>query len=296
MLSNKTITIIGCGLIGSSLARSIKKSGLVKRVNICDSDSATVRTCTELQLADFASTSYSETIIDADIIIIATPVASYAHIAENIAPHLKAGAIISDVGSVKVATIEQITRYIPPTSHPYVPAHPIAGTENSGINAGFAELFEDKWCIITTQQQQATTTAQQNAVTIIKQLWQKICKSRVTIMDAEHHDMVLAITSHLPHMCAYTAIKTAADIGNELEREVIQYSASGFRDFTRVAASDPTMWRDIMLENKQAIIAISNQFIADFKALQTMIIDDDHQGIEAMLSQSRSIRRALKDS
>jgi cyclohexadieny/prephenate dehydrogenase len=222
----------------------------------------------------------------ADLVVFATPLSAYAEIAERIAPALEPDAIVTDVGSVKEGAIRDIAPALPKTVH-FVPGHPVAGTEHSGPEAGFAELFHDRWCILTPPP--GTSPA---AVAKVTGLWES-AGMRVTTMAADHHDKVLAVTSHLPHLIAYTIVGTATDLADDLRSEVIAFSAGGFRDFTRIAASDPVMWRDIFLANREAVLEILQRFSEDLTALQRAIRRGEAEQLEARFTQTRAIRRSI---
>ena len=236
--------------------------------------------------ADAPLEDLASTVFDADLIIICTPVGACSEVAKVIAPHLKAQAIVSDVGSVKAAVIAQILPHLPKDIH-FIPAHPIAGTEFSGPDAGFASLFQNRWCILTPLE-----NTQEDKVEKLAAFWRSI-GARVEEMSAQHHDKVLALTSHLPHLIAYNIVGTADDFGEQTRSEVIKFSASGFRDFTRIAASDPIMWRDIFLNNRDAVLEMLGRFNEDLSALQRMIRHGDGDGLSAFFTRTRAIRRSI---
>ncbi|NVJ92162.1 MAG: prephenate/arogenate dehydrogenase family protein [Methylocystaceae bacterium] len=280
------ITIIGIGLIGSSLALSAKKTGSVRHITVCDINKAHREEALELGLADETTGDFIEAVKDADLVVICTPSGSCGTVASAIAPGLKDGAIVSDVGSVKQAIIHDVAQHLPDGVH-FVPAHPIAGTEHSGPSAGFAELFEGRWLILTPP-----AGTDEDAIKKVSTLWERT-GSNIEIMDAQHHDMVLAITSHLPHLIAYTIVGTADDLGDHLKKEVIKFSASGFRDFTRIAASDPVMWRDVFLNNKEAVLEILQRFTEDLTFLQRAIRWGEGDKLEELFKRTRKIRREI---
>ena len=247
------ITLIGIGLIGSSLAHIIRREGLAKTIVISTRSEATLNRARELNLGDDYVLDAGEAVKDADLVIVSVPVGSSEAVAKSIGPFLKIGAVVTDVGSTKASVVAQMTPHIPSTAH-FIPGHPIAGTEKSGPDAGFADLFQNRWCILTPPA--GTNEAEIEKLT---RFWQA-CGSKVDRMDPEHHDLVLAIVSHLPHLIAYNIVGTADDLQTVTESEVIKYSASGFRDFTRLAASDPTMWRDVCLHNRDAIMEMLSRF------------------------------------
>jgi len=283
-----TLAIVGLGLIGSSLARAAIKSGAVARVIAIDTDKETAAKAVPLGVAHEAGTSLALA-ASANIIVLATPVGAMPRAAAALIPHLKPGAILTDVGSVKTALVEAITPLLP-AGIAYVPAHPIAGTEFSGIEAGFAELFNGRWCILTP-----TETTPSTATDTIRALWEAT-GSRVAVMTAEHHDNVLAITSHLPHLIAYTIVGTAFGLEQSEQAEVMQYSAGGFRDFTRIAASDPVMWRDIFLNNKDAVLEMLGRFTEDLSTLQRAIRFGDGAALEEHFRRTRAIRKGVVEA
>ncbi len=280
---------IGIGLIGSSVARAMRRVGLAGTYVACDKNPKHVRAAVKLGVADEATSNYAKAVAGADLIVLATPVGTNGEIARVIAPHLKKGAIVTDVGSVKRMVIDAVAPHIPKDVH-FVPAHPIAGTEHSGPEAGFAELFENRWSIITPPKRTSAKAAAK-----IAELWRKM-GAKVDTMDPDHHDMVLAITSHLPHLIAYTIVGTATDLSGDLKQEVIKYSASGFRDFTRIAASDPIMWRDVFLNNREAVLEILQRFTEDLTAMQRAIRKGDGATLEDHFARTRAIRRSIIDA
>jgi len=280
------ITFIGIGLIGSSLARSVKKTGSAGHITVCDINKAYRDKAVELGFADEATGDFVEAVKDADLVIICTPPGACGDVTAAFAPGLKDGAIVSDVGSVKQAIIHDVCQHLPDGVH-FVPAHPIAGTEHSGPQAGFAELFDGRWLILTPP-----AGTDEDAIKKVSAMWER-AGSQIEIMDAQHHDMVLAITSHLPHLIAYTIVGTADDLGEHLKREVIKFSASGFRDFTRIAASDPVMWRDVFLNNKEAVLEILQRFSEDLTFLQRAIRWGEGDKLEELFTRTRKIRREI---
>ncbi len=281
-----TVALIGVGLIGSSLARVMRREGLAGRIVGCARTRRTRTKCRELGLVDATFASPRQAAKGADLIIICSPVSTYGAIGEAMAPSLKPGAIVTDVGSVKRAVIDALAPHITDGVH-LVPGHPVAGTEHSGPEAGFAELFEGRWTILTPAE--GTNPA---AVRSITELWQR-AGSRVEIMDADHHDLVLAVTSHLPHLIAYNIVGTAADLESVTESEVFKYSAGGFRDFTRIAASDPVMWRDVFLHNRDAVLEMLGRFNEDLSALQRAIRWGQGDALEDLFARTRAIRRGV---
>ena len=279
------VALIGLGLIGSSLAHAIKRHRLAETIAGYDSSEAVRRRASELELAAVAS-SAADAAKGADLVILCSPVGSYKEIAAAIGAHLKPGAILSDVGSVKSAVIRDVTPFIPEGVH-FLPAHPIAGTEESGPDAGFASLFDHRWCIITP-----APGADEAAVAKLKQFWEG-CGSQVEVMDAGHHDLVLAMTSHVPHLIAYNIVGTAHDLEKVTETEVIKFSAGGFRDFTRIAASDPIMWRDVFLNNREAVLEVLGRFNEDLSQLQRSVRDGNGQALFELFTRTRAIRRSI---
>lgn len=283
------IALIGIGLIGSSLARVIRRDGLAGHIAVGDIDSAHCAKALELGIADGAGEDVAEAARDADLVIICSPIGTYASIAETIAPVLKPGAILSDVGSVKQAVVRDLSPHVPEGVH-LIPAHPVAGTEHSGPESGFPELFDGRWCVLTPPD-----GADEAAVEKVAALWRS-ARSMIEIMDPEHHDQVMAVTSHLPHLIAYTIVGTATDLEKSLRNEVIKFSASGFRDFTRIAASDPVMWRDVFLNNQDAVLEILQRFNEDLTAMQRAIRWGEAETLHELFSRTREIRRGVIDA
>ncbi len=280
------VALIGIGLIGSSLARVIRQNGLADHIAIATRSSETLERAHQLGLGDSYTTLNAEAVRDADLVILSVPVGSCERVAHEIARDLKEGAIVTDVGSTKRSVIAQMQPWLPDKVH-FIPGHPVAGTEQSGPDAGFAELFVNRWCILTP-----APDCQPEAVARLKAFWQA-CGSRVETMDPDHHDKVLAIVSHLPHIIAYNIVGTADDVETVTKSEVIKYSASGFRDFTRLAASDPTMWRDVCLHNKDAILEMLARFSEDLASLQRAIRWSDGDTLFDLFNRTRSIRRSI---
>ncbi len=280
------ITLIGIGLIGSSLAHIIRREGLAKTITISTRSEATLNRARELNLGDKYLLDAGEAVKDADLIIVSVPVGSSEEVAKSIGPLLKIGAVVTDVGSTKASVVAQMAPHIPATAH-FIPGHPIAGTEKSGPDAGFADLFQNRWCILTPPP--GTDEVQIEKLT---HFWQA-CGSKVDRMDPEHHDLVLAIVSHLPHLIAYNIVGTADDLETVTESEVIKYSASGFRDFTRLAASDPTMWRDVCLHNRDAILEMLSRFSEDLASMQRAIRWGDGDALFDLFTRTRNIRRSI---
>jgi cyclohexadieny/prephenate dehydrogenase len=280
------VALIGIGLIGSSLARVIRKKKLAHVVVACARRRATLDAAQALALADEVTTDPAQAAKGADLVVICTPISAYREIGRRIGPVLEPGAIVTDVGSVKEAVIRDLEPSLPPGVH-FVPGHPVAGTEYSGPEAGFAELFQDRWCILTP-----LPHGDGEALERVARLWRAAGMKTVT-MDAAHHDKVLAITSHLPHLIAYTIVGTATDLEESLKSEVIKFSAGGFRDFTRIAASDPVMWRDIFLNNREAVLEMLQRFTEDLTALQRAIRWGEGAKLEDLFMRTRAIRRSI---
>jgi cyclohexadieny/prephenate dehydrogenase len=281
-----TIALVGIGLIGSSIAREIKDKGLAGSVTVSSRSAATLKRAQELGLGDCYTTSAADAVKDADLVIVSVPVGASGAVAAEIATNLKPGAIVTDVGSTKGSVIAQMAPHIPQGVH-FIPGHPIAGTEYSGPDAGFIGLFKGRWCILTPLPETDET-----AKAKLRTFWETL-GSMVDDMDAEHHDKVLAIVSHLPHIIAYNIVGTADDLEAVTESEVIKYSASGFRDFTRLAASDPTMWRDVCLHNKDAILEMLARFSEDLAYLQRAIRWGDGDKLFDLFTRTRAIRRSI---
>lgn len=282
----ETIALIGIGLIGSSIARDIREKQLAGTIVVTTRSEATLKRAGELGLGDRYTLSAAEAIEGADLVVVSVPVGASGAVAAEIAAHLKPGAIVTDVGSTKGSVIAQMAPHLPKDVH-FVPGHPIAGTEHSGPDAGFAGLFRGRWCILTPP-----AGTDEEAVARLRLFWETL-GSMVDEMDPEHHDKVLAIVSHLPHIIAYNIVGTADDLETVTESEVIKYSASGFRDFTRLAASDPTMWRDVCLHNKDAILEMLARFSEDLASLQRAIRWGDGDKLFDLFTRTRAIRRSI---
>ena len=285
----RRMTLIGIGLLGSSIALAARQKGLVEHIAIHTRSESTLARAEDLALGDSYHKQVADSVKGADLVIVCTPVGAYEAVAKAIAPALAHGAIVTDVGSVKGSVIAQMQPHLPDGVH-FIPGHPIAGTEQSGPDAGFAELFINRWCILTPPK-----GSDQAAIDKIQTFWSAL-GSNVEIMDAGHHDQVLAITSHLPHLIAYNIVGTASDLEMVRNSEVIKYSAGGFRDFTRLAASDPTMWRDVFLHNKEAALEMLGRFTEDLTALQRAIRWGDGDALYDLFSRTRSIRRSIIDA
>ena len=283
------MAMIGCGLIGSSMIRAARASGAVETVAVYDLSPAVRQRVAELGYADEVFDDPAEAVAGADLVIFAAPPAAIGEVAKLAARGLKAGAVVSDVGSVKAAISDALLEALPDTVF-VVPGHPIAGTESSGPDAGFAELFEGRWTILCPQARDDAPYAA--AVERLTDFWRAI-GANVELMDAKHHDLVLAVTSHLPHLIAYNIVGTAADLEDVTQGEVIKYSAGGFRDFTRIAASDPVMWRDVFLLNKDEVLEILGRFTEDLQALSRQIRWGEGDKLEALFTRTRAIRRGV---
>jgi cyclohexadieny/prephenate dehydrogenase len=280
------VALIGLGLIGSSLSHIIRREKLAAHVAGYARSAETRATARRMGLADAIHESAAACVKDADLVILCTPVGAYGKVAEEISSHLKPGATVTDVGSVKGAVVRDVGPHLPKAVH-FIPGHPVAGTEQSGPESGFAELFTNRWCILTP-----LPDSDEAAVARLEKFW-RACGSNVEKMTPDHHDVVLAITSHLPHLIAYNIVATAADIEEVTNSEVIKFSAGGFRDFTRIAASDPTMWRDVFLNNKDAVLETLGRFSEDLSVLQRAIRWGDGDTLFNTFTRSRDIRRSI---
>jgi cyclohexadieny/prephenate dehydrogenase len=280
------LALIGAGLIGSSIARAARSLGLVKTITVTARSAATRKRVVELGFADRVTDTNVEAVAGADLVIVAIPVGACGAVAAEIGPHLAPGATVSDVGSVKASVLADMAPHLPKGVH-FIPAHPVAGTEHSGPDAGFAELFVNRWCILTPPDK---TDA--GALAKLASFWSAL-GAKVETMSAAHHDLVLAITSHVPHLIAYTIVGTADELRQVTESEVIKFSAGGFRDFTRIAASDPTMWRDVFLHNKDAVLEMLGTFSEDLAQLTRAIRRGDGDALYEHFVRTRAIRRGI---
>jgi cyclohexadieny/prephenate dehydrogenase len=280
------LALIGSGLIGSSIARAARAQNAARVIVATARSEATRRRVTELGIADQVATSNADAVKDADLVIVCVPVGACGAVAREIAPHLKSGAIVSDVGSVKGSVLRDMAPHLPTGVH-FVPAHPVAGTEYSGPDAGFAELFVNRWCILTPPDDADTAAVERMAA-----FW-RLLGANVETMTAQHHDLVLAVTSHLPHLIAYTIVGTADELSQVTRSEVLQFSAGGFRDFTRIAASDPTMWRDVFLANKDAVLEMLGRFNEDVAVLTRAIRSGDGAALFKHFERTRAIRKGI---
>jgi len=280
------VALIGLGLIASSMSHAMRRQGLTREITGTARSAETRRIAGEIGLCDRVTETAAEAVEGADLVVLAVPVGAMADVAREIGPHLKPGATVTDVGSVKRAVIEAVAPHVPEGVH-FVPGHPLAGTEHSGPRSGFAELFENRWCLLVPPE-----GADREAVERLALLWQSM-GSNVDLMDADHHDLVLAVTSHTPHLIAYTMVGVADDLRRVTDSEVVKYSAAGFRDFTRIAASDPTMWRDVFLTNKDATLEILGRFTEELFALQRAIRTGDGKQLHEYFTRTRAIRRGI---
>jgi len=280
------LALIGIGLIGSSLARVCRRKGLAREIIASDASALVRAKVADLALADRVAETATAAVTGADLVILCVPTGAMGAVAQDIAPHLTPGTILSDVGSVKASIIKAIAPHLPAGVH-FVPAHPVAGTEQSGPEAGFATLFSNRWSILTPPE-----GTDPKAIRRLTAFWTG-AGANVEIMQPAHHDLVLAITSHVPHLIAYNIVGTAADLEEVTQSEVIKFSAGGFRDFTRIAASDPTMWRDVFLNNKDAVLEMLGRFNEDLSALQRMIRNGDGNGLFELFTRTRTIRRGI---
>ncbi|MAJ63482.1 MAG: cyclohexadienyl dehydrogenase [Alphaproteobacteria bacterium] len=283
------VAILGMGLIGSSIARALKKHGLAGSIVGGDGNQAVCDRAVQIGLAEAMTTDMAAAVAGADLVVMAVPVGACGAVASSMAPGLAPGAIVTDVGSVKKSVLNDVAQHLPKGVQ-FIPGHPLAGTEHSGPDAGFAELFEGRYWILTPEDD-VDPAAVERLKTILVTMG-----AQVETMTPEHHDRVLAITSHLPHLIAYTIVGTATDLAEETKNEVIRYSATGFRDFTRIAASDPVMWRDVFLNNREAVLEILQRFTEDLTALQRAIRWGEGDVLEKRFTETRAIRRGVLDA
>jgi prephenate dehydrogenase len=282
----KKICIIGCGLIGSSLARAIKKYNLSEKIVSSNRSDIVNKKVLELKMVNDSSSDTQKMAKDSDLIIIATPLSSYENVILKIKNSLKSGTILTDVGSVKERVISLVEKAIPKDVS-WIPSHPIAGTEESGPESGFSELFKNRWCILTPSKK-----AKEKDIDKLKSFWKKI-GSKVDIMDAKQHDYILSITSHIPHLVAYNIVNTSINIQEEKQSAIIKYSAGGLRDFTRIAASNPIMWRDIFIQNKKNTSKEIEKFIANLEELKNAIENEDGKKLEEIFIKTKKIRKEI---
>ncbi len=280
------LAIVGLGLIGSSIARGARRYGLAERIVAIDADEGVRARVLDLGIADHVTGDAAAGAAQADLVMLCVPVGAIGPVAAAMAPHLKPGAVVSDVGSVKASVVAAVTPHLP-DGIVFVPGHPVAGTEYSGPDAGFSTLFSGRWCILTPPE-----AAPDAAVERVRALWQGL-GAVVETMTPEHHDLVLAITSHVPHLIAYNIVGTAADLEEVTQSEVMKFSAGGFRDFTRIASSDPTMWRDIFLSNREAVLEMLGRFNEDLSVLTRAIRYGDGDALHDLFTRTRAIRRGI---
>lgn len=280
------ITIIGLGLIGASLCRAARQQNLAGTIVGVDADAAVRARAHEIGLIDRVTGEIGAGVAGSDLVMLCTPVGAMGPLARDMAGHLRPGAILSDVGGSKASVIEAVGPHVPDGVH-FIPGHPVAGTEYSGPDAGFATLFVNRWCILTPAE--GTDPA---ALDRLSRFWTEI-GANIELMSAAHHDIVLAITSHVPHLIAYNIVRTASDLEKVTQAEVMKFSAGGFRDFTRIASSDPTMWRDVFLNNRDAVLEMLGRFNEDLASLQRMVRDGDGQGLFDLFTRTRAIRRGI---
>jgi len=285
----KKICIIGCGLIGSSLARAIKKNNLAEKIVSSNRSDAVNKKVIELKIVDDSSSDTKKMADDSDLVVIATPLSSYEDVISKIKNSLKDGVILTDVGSVKENIINLIEKNIP-ESISWIPSHPIAGTEESGPEAGFSELFQNRWCILTPSKK-----AKEKDINLLQTFWEKI-GSKVDIMKAKQHDYILSITSHIPHLIAYNIVNTSLNIQDEKESTIVKYSAGGLRDFTRIAASNPIMWRDVFIQNKKNTSKMIDQFIKNLEDLKKAIENEDGKKLEQIFTRTKKIRQDIVEA
>ncbi|HIM32454.1 MAG TPA: prephenate dehydrogenase/arogenate dehydrogenase family protein [Pelagibacteraceae bacterium] len=283
------VCIIGCGLIGSSIARAIRKNHLSSKIVSSNRSDSVNKKVIELKIVDDSSSDTKKMAEGSDLIIIATPLSSYEDIISKIKNSLKSGTILTDVGSVKENVINLIEKDVP-ANVSWISSHPIAGTEESGPEAGFSELFKNRWCILTPSKK-----AQEKDIKLLETFWKKI-GSKVDIMEAKQHDYILSITSHMPHLIAYNIVNTSLNIQDEKESVIVKYSAGGLRDFTRIAASNPIMWRDIFIQNKKNTSKMIDKFIEDLEDLKKAIENEDGKKLEEIFTKTKKIRKEIVEA
>ena len=283
------VALIGLGLIASSMFWAMRRAEMSAHVTGFARSPETRQTARRIGLCDTVCDTLAAAVADADLVVLAVPVGAMEAVAREMAPHLKPGAVVTDVGSVKAHVIDAVAPHLPKGVH-FIPAHPLAGTEHSGPESGFATLFDNRWCLLVPVE--GTDTAE---VDRLGRYWRAL-GSNVDVMEADHHDLVLAVTSHCPHLIAYTMVGVADDLRRVTDSEVIKYSAAGFRDFTRIAASDPTMWRDVFLTNKDATLEILGRFTEELFALQRAIRTGDGEQLHAYFTRTRAIRRGILEA
>ena len=287
--SFEKVCIVGLGLIGGSVGLAIKRSNISNQINGYARSNSTLERAIELGLVDKVEDNLKDAVNDCDLVILATPLSAFKKLVEEMSPFLKKNCIITDTGSAKLSVIEDLSGILP-SNVEFVPGHPIAGTEESGPDAGFAELFDNRWCILTP-----TDDNSSHAVDLVREFWESI-GSKVEIMDPLHHDKVLAITSHIPHLIAFNIVGTANNLANVTEKEVVKYSAGGFRDFTRIAASDPKMWSDIFTYNSEAVLEMLELFSNDLAKLKSAVIKKDSDLLFSNFEKTREVRKNIIDA
>jgi len=285
----KKICIIGCGLIGSSLARAIKKNNLAEKIVSSNRSESVNNKVIELKIVDESSADTKKMVKDSDLVIIATPLSSYEEVILKIKNSLKKGAILTDVGSVKENIINLIEKNIPDNIS-WIPSHPIAGTEDSGPESGFSDLFKNRWCILTPSKK-----IKKQDINLLQTFWENI-GSKVDTMEAIQHDYILSITSHLPHLIAYNLVNTSLDTQDKTKTGIVKYSAGGLRDFTRIAASNPIMWRDIFIQNKKNTSQMIDKFIKNLEELKEAISNDDGEKLEHIFTKTKKIRKDIVEA
>lgn len=283
------VALIGLGLIAGSIAWACRRDGVAAEIRGYARSEDSREMTRRLGFCDVVCDSMEEVVQDADLIVLATPVGVMGHVARSIAPHLKPGAVVIDVGSVKRTVIDEVLPHLPDTVH-FVPCHPMAGTEHSGPASGFASLYDNRWCLIVPVE-----NTPEEQVAKVEGFWRRL-GAKTERMDPEHHDLVCAVVSHVPHLIAYTMVGVADDLRRVSDQEVIKFSAAGFRDFTRIAASDPTMWRDVFLTNKEATLEILGRFTEELFALQRAIRTGDGEQLHAYFTRTRAIRRGILEA
>ena len=282
----KKVCIIGCGLIGSSLARAIKKNNLAEKIVSSNRSDAANKKVIELKIVDDSSSDPKKMVDGSDLVVIATPLSSYADVISKIKDSLKNRVILTDVGSVKENILNLVEKNIPENIS-WIPSHPIAGTEESGPEAGFSALFQNRWCILTPSKK-----AKEKDINLLQTFWEKV-GSKVDIMEAKQHDYILSITSHIPHLIAYNIVNTSLNIQNEKESTIVKYSAGGLRDFTRIAASNPIMWRDVFIHNKKNTSKMIDKFIENLEDLKKAIENEDGKKLEQIFTKTKKIRKDI---
>jgi cyclohexadieny/prephenate dehydrogenase len=285
----KKICIIGCGLIGSSIARAVKKNNLAEKIVSSNRSEATNKKVIDLKIVDDSNSDPKKMVEGSDLIIIATPLSSYADVILNIKDSFKTNCILTDVGSVKENIINLVEKKIPKDIS-WIPSHPIAGTEESGPESGFAELFKNRWCILTPSK-----SAKEEDITTLKNFWEKL-GSKTDIMQSNQHDYILSITSHMPHLIAYNIVNTSLNAQDEKQSDLVKYSAGGLRDFTRIAASNPIMWRDIFIQNKKNTSQMIDKFIVNLEDLKKAIENEDEKKLEQIFIKTKKIRKHIVEA